>query len=83
MANITRIYSAWDGNAENMAADLSQQGVTVRQWRNRKSIPPEYWSAIIEKAAVRGVKLEIEDFGASSQVLDIAKAIEAQRRAAA
>lgn len=77
------IYSAWDGNAEAMAADIAQEGVTVRQWRNRKSIPPEHWPIIIEKAAAKGVLITVEDFGPSEQVLAVAKAIEAQRRAAA
>lgn len=82
MANIERIYSAWAGNAEEMATDLGQQGVTVRQWRNRKNIPPEHWRGIIERAAARGVLLSIEDFGPSPQVLAVARAIDAQQRAA-
>lgn len=46
-----------------MAKDIGQLGVTVRQWRNRKSIPVEHWAAIIQKAADRGHKLTVEDFG--------------------
>lgn len=83
MANIEIIYSAWNGNAEDMAADIGQQGVTVRQWRNRDSIPPEHWPIIIEKAAAKGVLLTVEDFGPSPQILAVARAIEAQRKAAA
>jgi DNA-binding transcriptional regulator YdaS (Cro superfamily) len=83
MANMKLVYSAWDGNAEAMAAELGERGVTVRQWRNRGSIPPEHWPAIIEKAAARGVMLSVEDFGPSAQILAVAKAIEAQRKAEA
>jgi hypothetical protein len=82
MANIDRIYSAW-GNAEEMASDLGEKGVTVRQWRNRGNIPPEHWARIIEKAAARGTDLTVEDFGPNPEVLAIAKAVEAEKRAAA
>jgi hypothetical protein len=83
MANIKLLYSAWDGNAEALAADIGELGVTVRQWRNRGSVPPEYWPIIIEKSAAKGVLLSVEDFGPSAQILAVAKAIEAQRKAAA
>lgn len=82
MANIDLIYSAWD-SAEGMATDLGEKGVTVRQWRNRGSIPPEHWANIIDKAAARGVILTVEDFGPKAEVLAVAKAIEAEKRAAA
>lgn len=82
MANIAKIYAAWK-SAEDMAADLGEKGVTVRQWKNRESIPPEYWPTIIERAADKGVLLAVEDFGPNPQVLAVAKAIEAQKRAAA
>lgn len=81
--NFKRLYEAWGGNAEDMAADIAQQGVTVRQWRNRGNIPPEYWPKIIEKAAARGVLLSIDDFGPSAEVLSVARALEAEKRAAA
>jgi hypothetical protein len=83
MANMERIYSAWGGNAEDMASDLGEKGVTVRQWRNRNSIPPERWPLIIEKSAAKGVLLAVDDFGPSPEVLAVARAIEAQKRAAA
>ena len=82
MANIDRIYKAW-GNAEEMASDLGEKGVTVRQWRNRGNIPPEHWARIIEKAKERGTELRVDDFGPNSDVLAIAKAVEAEKRAAA
>jgi len=57
------IYDVWDGNAEALAADIGESGVTVRQWRNRKSIPPRYWQKIIEAAAEkRGKTLTLADF---------------------
>jgi len=82
MASMDKIYSAWGGNAEAMADDIGAQGVTVRQWRNRRSIPPEHWASIIGKAAERGVVLTVADFGPNSDVLAIAKAISAERDAA-
>lgn len=82
MDTISTIYSAWRGNAEALATDIGQLGVTVRQWRNRGSIPPEFWATIIEKAAARGVSLSVADFGPNKEVLAIAKAIDAERDAA-
>lgn len=45
-----------------MAADIGEQGVTVRQWRNRGNIPAQYWPRIIAEAAKRGVTLEWQQF---------------------
>jgi hypothetical protein len=61
-SHLDPIYAAWEGNAEAMAADIGELGVTVRQWRNRNSIPPQYWPKIIEAAAGKGVKLEWRQF---------------------
>ncbi len=83
MVNMTKIYAAWD-SAEEMAADLSEKGVTVRQWRNRNSIPPEHWANVIEKAALRGVVLTVADFGGVPAVVSaVDRALDAQRKAAA
>ena len=62
MSHLKPIYAAWDHNAEAMATDIGEQGVTVRQWRNRGNIPPQYWPAIIEAAAKRGKALEWHQF---------------------
>lgn len=62
MPNISNIYDPWGGNAEAMAADIGVPGVTARQWRNRRSIPPRYWQAIISAAERRGHRLAIEAF---------------------
>ena len=58
MSHLKPIYEVWDGNAEAMAADIGESGVTVRQWRNRGNIPPHYWPRIISEAKRKGVKLE-------------------------
>lgn len=59
---IAKIYSAWGDNATLMASDIGEEGVTVRQWRNRGFIRPRYWPKIIERAAARGVTLTSADF---------------------
>lgn len=58
MSHLKPIYDVWEGNAEAMATDISESGVTVRQWRNRGNIPPQYWPKIIAAAAERGKALE-------------------------
>lgn len=42
-----------------LADDLSSTGVTilaVRKWAHRKRIPSEYWFAVVQAAAERGIK---------------------------
>jgi hypothetical protein len=56
------IYDVWGGNAEAMAADIDELGVTVRQWRNRRDIPSRAWPKIIKAAAAKGGLLRLEDF---------------------
>ena len=67
MSHLKPIYDVWSGNAEALAADIGEQGVTVRQWRNRGSIPSRYWPKIIEAAAAKGVALEWHQFVAPEQ----------------
>lgn len=62
MSQLTAIYDVWGGNAEAMAADIDEKAVTVRQWRNRGSIPPRYWPKIIDRAAERGKSLNWRQF---------------------
>lgn len=63
MSHLTKIYAAWDGNAEAMATDIGETGVTVRQWRNRDSIHSDHWPKIIKAAwEKRGQCLRFEDF---------------------
>lgn len=61
--HLAKIFDAWDGNAEAMATDIEELGVTVRQWRNRGDIPSRAWPKIIKAAAeLRGRELRLEDF---------------------
>jgi hypothetical protein len=62
MSHLAPIYAVWDNNAEAMAADIGELGVTVRQWRNRNKIPQEYWRKIIDAAAQKDVALELHQF---------------------
>lgn len=61
MSHLKPIYDIWD-SAEAFAADIEELGVTVRQWRNRNSIPPQYWRKITEAAALKGKVLGPNDF---------------------
>ncbi|WP_416365847.1 carph-isopro domain-containing protein [Sphingomonas aerolata] len=73
MSNLAPIYAPWDGNAEAMAAAIGENPITVRQWRNRGSIPPKYWRKIIASATEMGATLSFEEFipadDAAEQVL--------------
>lgn len=65
MSHLNPIYAIWNGNAEALAADIGELGVTVRQWRNRGNIPAKYWPRIIAAAQAKGVKLPLAQFIAS------------------
>jgi|TARA_Y100001963_G_C6581020_1_gene353414 hypothetical protein len=67
MSHLKPIYQVWDHNAEALAADIGEQGVTVRQWRNRGNIPSRYWPKIIKAASVRGKLLEWRQFVAPEE----------------
>src|SRR6185503_11283155 len=62
MSHLQPIYAVWNGNAEAMAADIDELGVTVRQWRNRGDIPSRAWPKIIQAAASRGVVIPLDAF---------------------
>lgn len=62
MSHLTPIYDVWSGNAEALAADIGESGVTVRQWRNRGNIPPRYWPRIVDAASKRGSVLTLGQF---------------------
>lgn len=62
MSHLKPIYDVWANNAEALAADIEESGVTVRQWRNRNNIPPKYWQRIIDAAAERDAVLEWKQF---------------------
>lgn len=67
MSHLTPIYDVWEGNAEALAADIGESGVTVRQWRNRGNIPPKYWQRIIDEALKKGAALDWVQFMAPDQ----------------
>lgn len=62
MSHLNPIYAVWENNAEAMASDIGELGVTVRQWRNRGNIPSQYWPKIIEAAALKGKLVEWRQF---------------------
>jgi hypothetical protein len=62
MSHLKPIYAVWNDNAEALAADIGELGVTVRQWRNRGNIPSQYWPKIIQAAALKGQLLEWTQF---------------------
>ena len=53
MDSFAAIVGLWP-TAEQLAADLGVPGVTVRQWRNRDSIPANRWAEVANAAAARG-----------------------------
>lgn len=61
MSYLDPIYEVWP-TAEAMAADIGENGVTVRQWRRRNSIPPKYWQRIIDAAKSKKAKLNLQQF---------------------
>lgn len=65
MSHLDPIYAIWNGNAEALATDIGELGVTVRQWRNRGNIPPKYWPKIIAAAKAKGADLALSQFIAS------------------
>ncbi len=74
MNSFREVIAAFGGPAK-MAALLNDPTVNdnlVRQWNNRDSIPAEYWSAAVEKAAaasIDGVTLAaFAQFAASRKV---------------
>lgn len=62
MSHLRQIYDIWSGNAEALAADIGELGVTVRQWRNRGNIPAKYWPKIITAAQTKGAELTLDQF---------------------
>lgn len=61
MQTFADIINLWD-TAEAFGADLGITGLRARQWRNRNSIPPEWWTATVEAAKRRdlgGVSLQL------------------------
>jgi hypothetical protein len=68
MSTMDEIFTPWSGSAADLARDIGENPVTVRQWRNRGSIPPRYWLRIIEAAKARGHELTwLQMLGTSDQ----------------
>lgn len=42
---------------DDLAADVGAKPDTVRKWRTRNRIPPEWWQPIIQAAETRGTRL--------------------------
>lgn len=55
MDTFAAVIGLWP-TAEALAGDLGLGGVTVRAWRNRNSIPPEYWRPLIAAGGGRGIE---------------------------
>lgn len=49
MRTFKDVIQRWK-SAEDLARELGEKGVTVRQWGNRNSIPPEKWLGIVQAA---------------------------------
>lgn len=62
MTHLSTIFAVWDHNAAALGADIGEDDGKVRQWRNRNSIPPDYWRRIIAAAAANGKALALDDF---------------------
>lgn len=64
MSHLEPIFAVWGDNAEALAADIDEKGVTVRQWRNRGDIPSRAAQLKIITAAweKKGKLLKLEDF---------------------
>lgn len=54
MNTFSEIISLWP-SAEELARDVGATGLVVRAWRARRSIPSEYWVAVIGAAERRGI----------------------------
>jgi hypothetical protein len=54
MKTFGEVIDRWR-SASELAREMGEQGVTVRQWRNRNNIPSEKWQRLIEVAASRGL----------------------------
>lgn len=49
------IIALWP-STNALAEDLSAEGDAVRKWKARRSIPAEYWTAVVRSAKRRGIR---------------------------
>lgn len=72
MSHLAKIFEPWGGNAEALAADIGENAVTVRAWRNRGSIHSDHWPKIIRAAFDKhGAQLRFEDFVPPEVIADL------------
>lgn len=55
MQSFADIIDLWP-TATELAAELGEKEGTVRQWKNRNSIPADRWPAIVGASARRGFR---------------------------
>ena len=55
ISSVRELQGSWPTYAA-FARDVGVSEGAAQQWRLRKSIPPEHWSAVIRAATERGVK---------------------------
>ena len=55
MQTFSDVLALWPSRAE-VAADCGVSYGVVKQWWRRESVPPEYWTALIDGARKRGIK---------------------------
>ncbi len=52
--NYADVIDLWE-SYDALASDVGATVYSIRKWRQRDSIPPEYWRALVESAAKRGI----------------------------
>lgn len=57
------VVNLWKPN-QALADELGVDGIKVRKWRERDSIPPEHWPKVIKAAEKIGQKLTAEELTA-------------------
>lgn len=58
--SFTAIVALWP-SPDTMAVELGAKVETVRKWRQRDSIPADWWLAVVEGAKRRGETLTVND----------------------
>lgn len=59
MHSFKDIIAIWP-SPDVMAAELGAKSETVRKWRQRDSIPADWWTAIIDAAQTRGATISAD-----------------------
>jgi len=53
------IINNWNTRAD-LARDMGVKQVTVRKWKERESIPPQYWRTLIKAGKKIKVKITLD-----------------------